>query len=220
MHCEGDTVAILGASSNSAAVRRASTSRAFRASLALLGTVAILATACQPPVPAPANAARSCSVGIVGDSLAVGSSPFWEQAFNSRGCRIEFVNARGGRPTSEGQAVIEMLAAAGRLPDILVVALGTNDRIDPRHFAPKVQRIMNVAGDRPVVWVNVDKPFVETTINLTLRIANLRYDNLWVYDWNWFADRAPQIRLSDNIHLTEGGYNLRAALIAWYVTGR
>ena len=199
-----------------AAGRRSWTFVALVATLVL----AAVATACQPPSPTPSRTARSCSVGVVGDSLAVGSSPFWQEAFSSRGCRLEFVNARGGRPTSEGVAVVEMLAAANRLPDILVVALGTNDSVDPRFFAPKVQRIMRLAGNRPVVWVNIDKPFVETTLNLTLDLADAMYPNLHVYDWNWFADRAPQIRLADKIHLTEGGYNLRAHLIAWYVTGR
>lgn len=188
--------------------------------LVALAAVAVVATACQPPTPTPASTARSCSVGVVGDSLAVGSGPYWEAAFSSRGCRLEFVNARGGRQTSEGVAVIEMLAVAGRLPDVLVVALGTNDRIDPFYFAPKVRRVMRLAGNRPVVWVNIDKPWVETTLNLALDFAKAVYPNLWVYDWNWFADRAPQIRLGDQIHLTDGGYNLRANLIAWYVTGR
>ncbi len=188
--------------------------------VALVAALALVGVSCQPPSPTPASQARSCTVGVVGDSLAVGSGPFWQQAFSARGCNLAFVNARGGRPTSEGVGVVEMLAAAGQLPDILVVALGTNDRIDPRHFGPKVQRIMRLAQNRPVVWVNVDKPLVEVTLNFTLNVAKLMYPNLWVYDWNAFADRAPQIRLEDNIHLTEGGYNLRAALIAWYVTGR
>ncbi len=183
--------------------------------------LAMLAAACQaPPSPTPASTGRSCTVGVVGDSLAVGSAPYWAEAFNSRGCALSFVNARGGRPTSEGVAVIENLARLGWLPDVLVVALGTNDSVDPRTFAPKVQHVMSIVGDRPVVWVNIDKPIVEYTLNLTLNLAKMVYKNLWVYDWNSFADEFPQIRLEDKIHLTDGGYHLRAALIARYVTGR
>ena len=146
--------------------------------------------------------------------------PYWNEAFSSRGCRLSFVNARGGRPTSEGVEVIANLARLGWLPDVLVVALGTNDSIDPRTFAPKVQQIMRLAGRRQVVWVNIDKPWVEATLNLALGLAKVLYPNLWVYDWNTFADRFPQLRLADRIHLTRGGYELRAALVAQYVSGR
>lgn len=178
-----------------------------------------VASGCRPRS-TPEEAAGGCTVGVVGDSLAVGSMPYWEPAFAGRGCALSFVNARGGRPTSEGVRAIELLAQVGQLPDVLVVALGTNDSIDPRTFGPQVDRVMSVVGDRPVVWVNIDKPFVELTLNLALTLAQIRYGNLWVYDWNSFADAHPQIRLADKIHLSEGGYALRAALIAREVTGR
>ncbi len=159
-------------------------------------------------------------MGVVGDSLAVGSMNYWAEAFNSRGCALSFVDARGGRPTSEGVQVIEDLAQRGQLPDLLVVALGTNDSVDPRTFGPRVQRIMALAGNRPVVWVNIDKPWVEYTLNAALELGSLLYPNLWVYDWNGVADRFPNLRLADGIHLTDGGYRLRAALIANHITGR
>lgn len=185
----------------------------------LVAALLALLTACRPNG-TPAAAARSCTVGVVGDSLTVGSGAYWSEAFGSRGCALSFVNARGGRPTSEGVKAIELLAAAGRLPDILVVALGTNDSMDPRLFGPYIDRVMQLAGNRPVMWVNIDKPWVEVTLNLALNVASLVYGNLWVYDWNSFVDRHPQIRLGDQVHLTEGGYVLRAALIAREVTGR
>ena len=79
---------------------------------------------------------------------------------------------------------------------------------------------MSLVRDRPVVWVNIDKPWVEHTLNFALRTVDARYSNLHVYDWNNFADRYPQIRLWDRIHLTDGGYNLRAHMIANFVSGR
>ena len=191
----------------------------MRAALAVV--VALLAASCQqPPSPTIADRAGGCTVGIVGDSLAVGSMPYWDEAFASRGCELSFVNARGGRPTLEGVEVIEQLARLGWLPKVLVVALGTNDPIDPRLFGPLVQRVMSAAGDRPVVWVNIDKPFVEHTLNWALRLAGELDDDLFVYDWNGVADRFPQLRVADRIHLTEGGYRLRAELIARHITNR
>jgi lysophospholipase L1-like esterase len=130
------------------------------------------------------------------------------------------VEAAIGRQTAEGVSIIERRAAARQLPSVLIVALGTNDRIDPWAFAPKVERVMKVVGDRPVVWVNIDKPLVESTLNLALAIAGMRHPNLAVQDWNAFADAHPQIRQRDRIHLVEGGYVLRAGMMARFVTNR
>ncbi len=184
----------------------------------LLAVTAMLA-ACQTPPP-PAGSARSCSVGIVGDSLTVGSQPYWNKAFGERGCKVQFVNAWSGRPTADGVQAIERLVQLGWLPDILVVALGTNDSVHPGKFGGQVERVMSLVRDRPVVWVNLDKPWVEHTLNFALRTVDARYSNLHVYDWNSFADSYPQIRLWDRIHLTDGGYNLRAHMIANFVSGR
>lgn len=158
-------------------------------------------------------------MGIVGDSLTVGSMPYWDAAFNSRGCVVKFVNARGGRSTADGVNHIENIANLGWMPDVLVVALGTNDSIHPGDFGGRAQRVMTLAKGIPVVWVNLDKPFVETTLNFSLNTVAMRHSNLWVYNWNQFADSHPQIRLGDQIHLTQGGYNLRAHMIANFVTG-
>jgi lysophospholipase L1-like esterase len=176
-----------------------------------------LAACDEPPSIAPRS---GCTVGVVGDSLTVGTMPWISEAFEVRGCRLAWVEAAIGRQTSEGVSIIERRAAARQLPSVLVVALGTNDRVDPWAFGPKVERVMKVVGDRPVVWVNIDKPIVESTLNLALALANMRYPNLVVQDWNAFADDHPQIRQADRIHLVDGGYALRAGMIARFITNR
>src|SRR6478735_4750657 len=83
--------------------------------------IAALATACNPDHPPVADA--PCNVGIVGDSLTVGIQ-IGDRAVNqfaARGCGVSFIDARTSRPTSEGVAIIQTRAAAGQLPDILVV---------------------------------------------------------------------------------------------------
>ncbi len=112
--------------------------RRLVAPVVMLAVTAMLA-ACQT-APPPAGSARSCSVGIVGDSLTVGSQPYWNKAFGDRGCKVQFVNAR--------------------------------------------------------------------------------YSNLHVYDWNNCRRQVSAITPVDRIHLTDGGYNLRAHMIANFVSGR
>jgi lysophospholipase L1-like esterase len=196
--------------------------RRWVSEVAAIVALVALATACQQPPTSPtiAERARGCTVGIVGDSLTVGAEPYLGEALTRRGCELSFVNARGGRTTREGVEVVRGLADAGWLPDILVLALGTNDSIDPTKFGTHVQRVMSRIADRPVVWVNIDKPFVEYTLNWTLNAAGALFDNLYVYDWNGVADRFPHLRQADKIHLTDDGYRLRAELIARHLTNR
>jgi len=78
--------------------------------------------------------------------------------------------------------------------------------------------VMQAVGPRRVIWVNIDRAATEASLDAALGQADARYANLTVYDWNSFADAHPQIKDRDGIHLTPGGYVLRAALIADQVT--
>ena len=179
----------------------------------LIGVVAV--TACNP-AGAPAQFAP-CNVGIVGDSLTVGMQT-GNRAVNelaARGCGVSFIDARVGRPTAEGAGIIEAKAAAGQLPSILVVALGTNDSANPTAFAQNIDRVMVAAGGRPVVWINIDHAATEASLNPQLLDAQKRYPkNLWILDWNSFADLNPGLKAADQIHLTGAGYSIRAQHLA------
>ena len=200
------------------AARRRTAGRAGAVS-ALLVSVSVVASSCRPEVP-PEEMARSCTVGIVGDSLTLGVEPYVGAEFANRGCQVLFVNARKSRPTVEGVSVVEGLSILGWMPDILVVALGTNDGADEVAFGSHIDRVMELAGNRPVVWVNIDRASTEAALNHALAAAQIRHNTLWVQDWNGFADLNPALRARDGIHLTPTGYAQRAALMAQEVTGR
>ena len=106
-----------------------------------------------------------------------------------------------------------------------VLALGTTDAADIAHGSnhrqdERIDRMMAVIGDDPVLWVNVKT--LETKgdwANPNMQVfdqhlvdAESRYDNLHVYDWSavvqdpWFT--------KDQIHYTSAGYVQRAKLIA------
>ncbi len=106
-----------------------------------------------------------------------------------------------------------------------VLALGTNDTADvavgsPVNLATRIQEMMSLIGNQPVMWVNVKSlvaygPYSESNMLLwdeALLQACPRYPNMRVYDWasvaqdSWF--------ISDGIHYTSAGYAARAYLIA------
>jgi len=188
--------------------------------VAFVIVAAVLATSCNPDHPPAAVA--PCNVAIVGDSLIVGIEQGNRAVnqFAARGCGVSYIDARVGRPTSEGVSVIQTKAAWGQLPDILVVGLGTNDSANGAAFSQKIDQVMAAAGGRPVVWINVDRAATEAVLNATLQEAQLRYTNLWVLDWNTFADLNPHVRARDGIHLNSAGYDTRAAQLAQLVSGR
>lgn len=107
-----------------------------------------------------------------------------------------------------------------------VLALGTTDsaNINAGANAPAAERIdtmMSIIGDDPVLWVNVKTLVGEgdawansgmVAWNAAVAEASGRYPNLRVYDWAavvqdaWFQD--------DGIHYTSAGNVERARLIA------
>jgi peptidoglycan/LPS O-acetylase OafA/YrhL/lysophospholipase L1-like esterase len=106
-----------------------------------------------------------------------------------------------------------------------VLALGTNDAanvfVSPNtDELTRIERMMSVIGDRPVLWVNVrsllqDGPYSEQDMerwNTALLEECQKYPNMRVFDWasevqdDWFID--------DGIHFTSFGYAQRSRSIA------
>ena len=106
-----------------------------------------------------------------------------------------------------------------------VIALGTNDTADVYvgsnvSLATRIQRMMSVIGNQPVLWVNVktlldsgpySEPNMEDWDNALLA-ACPSYPNMRVF--NWAAMAQPGWFTSDGIHYTSDGSAPRAAAIA------
>ena len=106
-----------------------------------------------------------------------------------------------------------------------VLALGTNDTADVYvgsavSQATRIQRMMSLIGNQPVMWVNVKSlltsgPYAESQMQLwnsALIQACARYPGMRVYDWA--ADAQSSWFIADGIHYTSAGYAARAHLIA------
>ena len=137
----------------------------------------------------------------------------------------------GGRSiveTIDGQpnayTVAQQLVADG-YRGCWVLALGTNDTADVYvgstvSQAARIQRMMSVIGNQPVMWVNVRSlltsgPYAESQMQLwnsALLQACARYPDMRVY--NWAAHAQSSWFIADGIHYTSAGYAARAHLIA------
>jgi len=190
----------------------------------------------------PVSSGRtSCrSVVHIGDSTSEGlDSPSYLPKRSDRiGARYSDVGVATWKPEISGAtSIVETLPGGTNAHDVAqqlvnqgyqgcwVIALGTNDSADVAvgsavGLVTRIQRMMSVIGNQPVMWVNVKTlvssgPYAETNMegwDNDLVRACARYPNMRVFDWasvvkdGWY--------IPDGIHFTSGGYAARARLIA------
>jgi peptidoglycan/LPS O-acetylase OafA/YrhL len=201
-------------------------------------TASISSTA--PGTAASANRTSCTSVVHIGDSTSEGLVS--HNYLPKRSDRIEARYAHVGvtnqhMEISGATSIVETLQGGTNAQDVArrlisdgydgcwVLALGTNDAADVYvgssvALSTRIDRMMSVVGDQPVLWVNVKSlvgsgPYADQNLqqwNSALRIACARYPNMRIFDWasaakdSWF--------IPDGIHYTSPGYKARARLIA------
>ena len=165
-----------------------------------------------PFVLAPA-AAEARGVFVDGDSLAVGTRPYLDDELPAWTVRT---SATVSRHADEGAAV---LRAAGRLPKVIAVSLGTND--DPRSvaaFESAIESLVRAAGARCVVWATIRRPPVAGAsylgYNEALRQQARARDGFKVVQWKKLVGEHPEWLAEDGVHVNAAGYQARAAAYA------
>ena len=199
------------------------------------------ATTEAPPTMPPGPPMSSCTKVVhIGDSTSIGltSTAYLPKPADRIDAQYARVGVTSFRPEISGaRSIVEHLKGQLNAEDVAkkvmatgydgcwVFALGTTDAADIAHGsnhseAERIDRMMAVIGDAPVLWVNVKT--IETKgdwanpnmalFDSALVDAKDRYPNLEIFDWAsvvqdpWFTP--------DKIHYTSAGYALRAKLIA------
>jgi lysophospholipase L1-like esterase len=154
--------------------------------------------------------ADDVTIWAVGDSLMVGSTGL----LGARASDIT-VDAEVGRRIDEGIDVIDDMLKEGT-PDVLVVALGTNNGMGDEHVA----EIMDLAdGVEEVIFVNVSVPRGwETSTNETLQRAIDAYPSASLVDWKSVSASIDGVFRSDGYHLSSEGTDIWVNLILNEVT--
>src|SRR5207248_10986981 len=171
------------------------------------------------PATWPAARLLTGSVFVVGDSLTVGTEPWLRRDLAARHSKLSGVDARVFRTTAEGLRVLH--AKASRLPDTVVLALGTNDLLATQaEVKDWLRQARASAGGRRLIWVNV---YVDVTkqpklkryrvINDAIEVLAPQYD-IAVADWNSYVQRHHVPMQRDGVHYTDQGYRIRASFYA------
>ena len=102
----------------------------------------------------------------------------------------------------------------GVLPEdaVVLVGLGTNDTWSSRrHFAENVARLLDVIGDRDVVWVDVSDglPRSGAHLNEVLRDISSTRQRVSVVDWSAYETAHRVLRAYDGVHYSIKQYEKR-----------
>ncbi len=143
------------------------------------------------------NARASVSSAMIGDSITVSVSSQLRSAIP--GLRID---AEVSRPFSHAQSALSRINASG-VPDVLIVALGTNNGVSTSQIDSFIASASGSGIDQ-IVLVNVRVPRdYEAPTNNVLASAAARYD--YVSLANWYSLANPH-----DEWFTSGGYHLSA----------
>ncbi|MFK7919710.1 MAG: acyltransferase family protein [Ilumatobacter sp.] len=155
----------------------------------------------EPPPEEPAPLVKLA----LGDSVMLGAAgPLTELGFT--------VDAEESRAWVRGIDIVERLGQADRLPDVLVLHLGTNGPISES----RMERMMAGLESVPTVLLltnSVDRDYTDENNRLIFGAADT-YPNVQLLDWNGFTGSCPgDCFESDGFHLRPDGRNYYAQLI-------
>ncbi|WJZ01713.1 acyltransferase family protein [Corynebacterium freiburgense] len=152
------------------------------------------------PIPGPQLIPTGDRITAVGDSVMLASLP----ALNEQFPEIH-VDAAVSRTIRAAPEILTELEKAGALDPFVVLGFGTNAHLSQEHLA----QVMEIVGPERVVILTMpygDRSWIPHS-HEEVKIAEEKYDNLYVADWCQRARADHALLRSDLIHPTEEGAN-------------
>ena len=147
---------------------------------------------------------------VVGDSVMLGARDALASELNGWSVTVW---AQEGLSTLGAASIVT--ASHAVIGDVVVVALGNNDAGNPATFGQRIDGVMQAIGPVPrVIWVNL-RTFASwvPAMNQQLVLAQSRWPNLQIADWNSIATPNPGFVYGDGLHLTPPGQAAMAQLV-------
>lgn len=153
----------------------------------------------------------------IGDSVMLGSARAIKRALP--GC---YIDADVCRYVGGGIPVAEELLAAGKLGDVVVIALGTNGPIcGAERYEEQTVALLELLKDRRVFWVNTYGADIDWIKPNNDYIAALpgRWPNVRVVDWHGLVSGHPEWLSGDGVHPNDDGVEQYAGLLKETIEG-
>lgn len=155
-------------------------------------------TVAPAPVTAAPNPQPVAGGGYaIGDSVLEDVKLYASRTMTNRGIAI---NAAVSRQWGAGISILSSLKAAGKLPPVVVVALGSNGQVNATQFD---QMMQVCAGARRVVFMTVTGPLIGN--NPVIRAGVARFPKAVLVDWNTAAASHPEWFAPDKVHVGPAG---------------
>lgn len=166
----------------------------------------------EPPV-------MPASVNVIGDSIALSAQPILTATLESLDVEIlayDAVESRrmvsGSSALPSGVSAIEDVLAGGAIPELWIVALGTNDvgaMANADAVRADVGRVLELVPENAhLIWVDTwvrDVDDLAVRFNAVVREALADRPYAVVLDWHGNAAGNDALIISDGVHLSEVG---------------
>ncbi len=176
--------------------------------------------------PVAADTRLPGSVAIVGDSLTLSAEDELEAALSAMGVMVMAIDgvesrrmAKGGSDLPPGTDAIDEIVDGGAVPDLWIIALGTNDvgaQVSVDDFRDDVASVLRrIPAGAPVIWVDIwirDRADAAVEANEAIRSVLAVRPNSFVVDWHAWG-YVPDTITGDGVHLTDLGQQRFAATI-------
>lgn len=144
-------------------------------------------------------ATGSCSANplIISDSVEMGAHDYVQQHIPA-----SIQDNMVGRHFSTGADLFRKHQAQGQAGSVVIMALGTNDRIVDEQ---QVEDLIAAVGDEPIYLTTVRMPDTwQDSNNQILRSVLARHPNVGLLDWYSVSNMHPEYFYDDGTHLTPG----------------
>ena len=139
----------------------------------------------------------------VGDSVLLAADKGLHKNFPNG-----YFDGKVSRSMIDGEEVLKNLKNQGRLGKVVILALANNSD----YFEWRIDRIMNVLGDRQIYWVTAVKAD-DPKFNEKFRGYASKHANIHIVDWEASSKSHPEYFYGDGIHVKGDGINAYADLI-------
>lgn len=146
--------------------------------------------------------ASEIAVTGVGDSVMLAASDALYAEFPNG-----YFDAVFGRVSGESLVSLQNLSAGGKLGDVVVLSVITNDPITP----DMIESFIQSCGDRPVFFITAYGIPMDST--LTMESVASQHKNVYVVDWRSYASGHPEWIMSDGLHPNKTGSQYYAQLL-------
>ena len=146
-------------------------------------------------------------VTAVGDSVMLGAADSLKKEVGN----LEIMDAAVGLYPGDAVDILRSRKSTGELGDTVIIQVGENGPFSADQF----DEMMDILGDRQVLFVNVKVPRTwEAPNNEVMSEGTRKYPNARLIDWHTVGSEHPELFWDDGIHLRPEGAKVYADLIS------